>query len=270
MYSGIPVYLTPPEYQFGVVSSANTKALDFNAWARTMRHATTIGSLGRVLDVIVEVRVKDATFFKAYLPGIGYYYLDFPWGHKCFGKSSTECNTLREFRWGDFSKVIVTPNKGYWGYDETPEGGIEALDAALEESYWFTELDIRLSKDKLLMLLADEGLNRMTDLPPTPDECGAASIRNLNAYSDNTDVPLRNPNNPTDPNFGIYPVYPALSSGHLKDRFGEVNLNDEIDDLEAALNFIKANRIFIILIYRKKTHWITWLLLISVLNRPKI
>lgn len=245
------VVVNPPNYIFGTVQSNDPFTLAMIQFRNDYPGAGII-SLGGEIPVIVVIEVTDATFIKARLPGIGEYTLDFPWGHPCFGNTSAVCNTLREFRTGDLKKVVTIPHHGVWGHDNTPEGGMKALQAAFGDGFWFTELDIRLSKDKWPILLHDQEINRMTNLPPTPDGCDEASIGNLNAYNNSQGIPVRNPNVPVDQQYGVYPVYPPLSSGYLNDRYGQVNVSDPIQDLASALNYIATRDIFIILDIQEK------------------
>lgn len=243
--------ITHPDYQFGMIRSDDPNILAMIQFATSYPGSGIISLAGKI-PVIVEVTVTDATFIQALLPGIGVYTLDFPWGHPCFANPSAPCNTLREFRMGDVDQVVVIPHRGVWGDDDTPEGGMKALQQASEEEYSFTELDIRLSKDRWPLLLHDQEVNRMTDMPATPDQCDAASIKNLNAYSTTIGVPKRNPNNPLDQQYDINSPYQPLSFGHLRDRFGDENLNDPIENLGPALDYIANRNIFLILDIQEK------------------
>ncbi len=247
--------ILPPNYIFGDVHSSDPYILALSQFVWDYPGEGII-SLKGPIPVTVVVTVKDATFIEAYLPGIGKYSLDFPWGHPCFGSNSADCNVLREFRLGNFNKPLVIPHRGYWGYDDTPEGGMDALKEAIAAKYWFSELNVRLSKDKRLVMLHDQEINRVTDLPATPDQCNPASVKNMNAFTttDNS-IPIRDAANPLNQGVGTYPSYPALYSGHLRDRSGVPNLGDPISDFAAALDHIQDvdnDDVFIIIDIQEK------------------
>ena len=243
--------VNPVNYDFGGVQSNDPFTLSMVQFTNDYPGSGIISLKGKI-PVIVEFVVIDATFIQALLPGIGIYTLDFPWGHPYFGSTSEERNTLREFRMGNFNDVVVIPHRGVWGTDPTPEGGMMALKAAERDGFSFAELDIRLSKDKWPILFRDQEINRMSNLLPTPDRSELASVANLNAYNTSPDIPIRNPNDPSDQNYGTYLTYPALSSGYLKNRYGLENEEDPINDLASALNFLQGSKMFLILDIQEK------------------
>ncbi|WP_264523047.1 glycerophosphodiester phosphodiesterase family protein [Flavobacterium sp. N502536] len=235
VYSGQQDFFVPPGYGFGQVGSMQSKILGMNDFANSYT-PPGIMPLKEIILVTVEVSITDATFVKAYIPGIGEYTLDFPWTHACFGKTTVECQALREFRNGDMSKVIVTAHRGYWGYGNIAEGGMQSLLNAYQNNYLFVELDIMQSKDKNAILLHDQEVNRMTNLPPTPDNDEQAWIRNLNFNSTTMNIPKRGG--------GSYPSYPELKTGFLVDRRGEVTL-DPLNELSVAMDYLVDKSILI-------------------------
>ncbi len=236
-FGGTPDWVTPPNYLFGPVESMNSGTLTLNDFVNSYT-PPGISSLKGKIPVVVEVTIQDASFKKAYIPGIGHYSLDFPWGHHCFGNTSEECEALREFKIGDHSKAVVTSHRGFWGYGDIPEGGMKSLRAAYDNKFLFVELDIMQSKDQYPLLLHDQEVNRMTNLPQTPDENEAGWIikMNFNSTTDGT-IPKRDGS-------GNYASYPPLKTGFLVDRRGEVT-DDPIEQLSTALDYIKDKPIFI-------------------------
>ncbi len=125
------------------------------------------------LEVSGSATLNDVTSVK--LPGVGEIsgleFRDLPPGHACIGVNSVECNTLREFRYGDFEKAIITAHRGFWGYGDIPEVTMNGLENAYNHGYISVEIDILQTKDNELVLMHDQAVNRMTSLPETYEGC---------------------------------------------------------------------------------------------------
>lgn len=205
--------------------------------------------------VIVEATIKNATFNKFKVPGLGEFdalsfFRALPPGHGCIGQTTAECETLREFRYGDFEKAIVTAHRGFWGYGDIPEVTMVGLENAYNNNYVSVEIDILQTKDNELALMHDQAVNRMTSLPDTYEGCfndntnsnsfqrtDAAWLKNLNYNSTTQNVELAD--------HSIQSSYPAVSSGHYVDRRGEINYNAPLAKLEDALDYIQNRPILL-------------------------
>jgi len=205
--------------------------------------------------VIVEATVENATFRKFKVPGMGEFdalpfFRSLPPGHACNDSTTVACETLREFRHGDFEKAIITAHRGFWGYGNIPEGTMEALQNAYNNDYVSIEIDILQTKDEELVLMHDQAVNRMTNLPDTYEGCftdptnsnsfsrtDTAWLKNLNYNSTTTNVLLADQSTSAS--------YPAVSTGKYVDRRGQVNTNSSMAILEDALDYVKGKPILL-------------------------
>ena len=209
-------------------------------------------------QVIIELEVSGSTTLKdvmsVKLPGVGEItgleFRGLPPGHACIGQTTAECETLREFRHGDFEKAIVTAHRGFWGYGDIPEVTMVGLKNAYNNNYVSVEIDILQTKDEELVLMHDQAVNRMTSLPDTYEGCfndntnsnsfqrtDAAWLKNLNYNTTTSNVELAD--------HTIQSSYPAVSTGHYVDRRGEVNYNAPLAKLEDALDYIQNKPILL-------------------------
>lgn len=203
-------------------------------------------------QVIIELEVNSTTTLNdvtsVKLPGVGEIlgkdFRDLPPGHACIGKTTAECDALKELRTGDKNQVIVTAHRGYWGYGNLAEVSMNALRNGYNDKYISIEIDVQQSKDGELLLLHDQRVNRMISFIgtqgqeyPTYDTGNqsdptiqAAWIQNLNYNTTTPNIPKAGG--------GTWATYPALKNGRMIDRRGNPT-TDPVARFDDALNYIQ-------------------------------
>ena len=63
----------------------------------------------------------------------------------------------------DYEKMVVAAHRGY--FKDVPENSTAAIDRAIEQDVEIVEIDIRLTKDKKVILAHDFQLGRLTNIP---------------------------------------------------------------------------------------------------------
>lgn len=98
--------------------------------------------------VVVEVTVKNATFKKFKVPGLGEYEAAAVFGPRNF----TQVN----------GNVAIACHRGYWEDITAPENTYNAIGQAITRNYDIIELDMWTTSDNTVIVFHDMGLNKRT------------------------------------------------------------------------------------------------------------
>ncbi|HCQ16918.1 MAG TPA: hypothetical protein DIU20_11680 [Cryomorphaceae bacterium] len=154
---------------------------------------------------------------------------------------------------------IVCAHRGFWRDPGVPENNIPAFNASLSlgapnvrdgvQNINMIELDVKITKDQVLVLFHDDQLWRLSSLMDNVN-LQPSDLQNL----EGTLITKINWNNPatkmaiqkSDGSGNIYVTLPPLKNARPKDRFGNV-VDISMMSLEEALLFLKEKNIMIAL-----------------------
>lgn len=163
----------------------------------------------------------------------------FPEGHFCNseeGWNTKSCKAIYGMKKEDPSKVIVVPHRGLWGDPGIPETSLKAVEEAYKQNYMFCEIDLMLTKDKVLFLCHDQQPNRLTNAPKTFANNGGVEDPGNFFRSLNYNTPTKN--SVPDENGDIIPEFPPLKDLYYKDRFGQVS-DQKLKTFDEVLDYIQ-------------------------------
>ncbi len=117
------------------------------------------------------------------------------------------------------NKILITAHRGSWGNVGVPENSMTSFQNAAAEHDVFTELDVMVTKDSVMILNHDSGPRRTTSYNYN------VNFSDLNYYT----VTTIN---------GI--TYPALKDAYVKDRQGNIT-TETLKSLDSALNYLAVH-----------------------------
>lgn len=171
----------------------------------------------------------------------------FPDGHYCNseeGWNSKNCQALDALKNKEKDKVIVIPHRGFWGAPGIPETSLRAVKEAYNKGFMFCEVDLVMTKDRKLLLLHDQQLERETNAISTFDNHGGNTdhgnfIRSMNYETSTSNVV---PNADGD----IYTTFPPLKDLYYRDRYGDVT-DHKINTYDELLDYCADKQIVLTL-----------------------